>query len=240
MTDLTAERLQMRYSHRMVVNDVSITVRRGEVVGLFGPSGSGKSTIFKIIIGASKPAAGRVLLAGQDLSGLPIDARARLGLGYVPQNPQLFGGLTVGQNIAIAVEANEADPGRREAFIHTLCRAFDLEALRHSRLAALSGGERKRCEIAFALAARPRFLLLDEPLAGLDPLASDEVLRMLARFSSQGMGILLTEHKVRSALSVVDRSYVVNQGSVIAEGLTQEIIESESVRTSFLGTDFRL
>ncbi|CCF18302.1 Putative ABC transporter ATP-binding protein in rpoN region [Pseudorhizobium banfieldiae] len=240
MTALTAERLHMRYSHQSVVNDISMTIHGGEFVGLFGPSGSGKSTIFKMIIGASRPTAGRVLLDGRDLTDVPIDARARLGLGYVPQNPQLFSSLTVEQNIAIAVEANEADRGRRETSVDSLCRMFDLGPLRYTRVAALSGGERRRCEIAFALAVRPRFLLLDEPLTGLDPIASDEILHMLTTFVSQGIGILLTEHKVRSALFVVDRSYVVNRGNVIAEGTAQKIIENESVRRSFLGTDFPL
>jgi lipopolysaccharide export system ATP-binding protein len=240
MTALTAERLQMRYSSHTVVNDVSITIGRGELVGLFGPSGSGKSTIFKMIVGASKPTAGRILLDGQDLGTLPVDARARLGLGYVPQNPQLFSRLTVGQNIAIAVEANEANSVRRKAFVRALCKTFDLDELIRSRVAALSGGERKRCEIAFALAGRPRFLLLDEPLTGLDPIVSDGILRTLARFASVGMGILLTDHKVRNALSMVHRSYIVSRGIVIAEGSARQIIGNESVRKSFLGADFRL
>ena len=240
VTGLIADGLQMHYAGQSVVHDVSIAVGRGEIVGLFGPSGSGKSTIFNMIIGACRPSGGRISLDGKDIGALPIDARARLGLGYVPQNPQLFRRLTVAQNLSIAVEANEADPDRRTAFVRALCKAFDLEGLSSTCISGLSGGERKRCEIAFALGSRPRILLLDEPLAGLDPLVSQEILRILARFAAVGMGILLTDHKIRDAMAAVHRSYVVNRGAVIAEGSAQAIIESETVRVSFLGADFRL
>ncbi|MFU0507337.1 LPS export ABC transporter ATP-binding protein [Pseudaminobacter sp. NGMCC 1.201702] len=240
VTGLIAEGLQMHYAGQSVVHNVSIAVARGEIVGLFGPSGSGKSTIFNIISGVCRPSSGRISLDGKDIGGLPIDARARLGLGYVPQTPQLFRSLTVAQNLSIAVEVNEKGRDRREAFIRALCKAFELEGLSSARVSGLSGGERKRCEIAFALGARPRILLLDEPLTGLDPLMSQEILRILARFAAAGMGILLTDHKIRDVMAAVHRSYVVNRGTVIATGTARDLVESETVQASFLGGDFRL
>lgn len=231
-------RLRKSFSAREVVAGVDLGVRAGEIVGLLGPSGSGKSTTFNMIAGTLRPDAGSILLDGHDVTGAGIDVRARLGLGYVPQSPVLFPRLSTQDNLRIAIETGGAAPV--EPFLTALCRAFALEDVRRTRLAHLSGGQRRRVEIAFALCGRPRFLLLDEPFAGLDPIVSDQLSGLVARLAGLGMGIVVTDHNVRYALKLVRRAYVIDGGQIIAAGGAADIVDSERVRRRFLGTDFRM
>lgn len=214
MIGLSASGLRMSYPGHDLLSDIDLAVRPGEVVGLFGRSGSGKSTIFKILIGALSPQAGEVRLDGRSLKHLPVDARARLGLGYVPQSPALFLRMTVLQNLMVAAEASEPDRRRRAALLGLLCRQQGLEELASTPVASLSGGERKRCEIAYAMAARPRILLLDEPLAGLDPIAAQRLGELLRQLAASDVGILVTDHRLRDVLPFVDRSYRLEAGAI--------------------------
>lgn len=235
---LRAGGLCKSFAEREVVTGVDLDVRPGEIVGLLGPSGSGKSTIFNMLAGVVRPDAGAVVLDKRDVTGAGIDVRARLGLGYVPQSPALFPHLTAQDNLKIAIEASGM-AASMEAFLATLCRAFSLEEARGTRLANLSGGQRRRVEIAIALCSRPRFLLLDEPFAGLDPIVSDQLAALVARLARLGMGIIVTDHNVRYALKLVQRAYVIDDGRIIAAGSATDIVGSRQVRQRFLGMDFR-
>jgi lipopolysaccharide export system ATP-binding protein len=237
---LVVNNLGKRYAKRPVVRNVSLTVQRGEAVGLLGPNGAGKTTCFYMISGLIAPDYGTIHLDGEDITRLPMYRRARLGVGYLPQEASIFRGLTVEQNILAVLEVSEADPQVRLSMLDALLAEFSITHLRKSPAIALSGGERRRAEIARALASRPSFILLDEPLAGIDPIAIAEVRDLVKHLKDRGIGVLITDHNVRETLDVIDRAYIMHDGSVLMEGLPREIVNNEEVRRVYLGEKFSL
>ena len=223
-----------------MVQDAGLTVRNGEAVGLLGPNGAGKTTIFYMITGLVAPDRGRISLDGHDVTRLPMYRRARLGIGYLPQEASIFRGLNVEDNIRAVLEVVEPDRARRESELDNLLEEFDIKRLRQSPSIALSGGERRRCEIARALAGRPSFMLLDEPFAGIDPIAVGDIQALVRHLTARGIGVLITDHNVRETLGLIDRAYIIHSGRVLMEGKPDEIIASEEVRRLYLGEDFRL
>jgi lipopolysaccharide export system ATP-binding protein len=237
---LAARNLGKRFKRRPVLRDVSLSVRRGEAVGLLGPNGAGKTTCFYVITGLIAPDHGTISLDGQDLTDLPMYRRARLGIGYLPQEASIFRGLTVENNIRAILEVTHALPEKREALLEELMAEFSISHLRRTPAIALSGGERRRVEIARALAAQPAFILLDEPLAGIDPIAVGEIRQLVAYLKDRGIGVLITDHNVREALDIVDRAYILHDGAVLMEGRPSEIVAHEDVRRVYLGERFSL
>jgi lipopolysaccharide export system ATP-binding protein len=238
---LTARHLAKRYQSRPVVNDVSLSVSSGEVVGLLGPNGAGKTTSFYMIVGLVTCDGGTILLNRRDITGLAMHERARLGLGYLPQEPSVFRKLTVEENILAILETQPGlgRPQQRRR-LESLLRELHIAHLRSNLGMSLSGGERRRVEIARALAAEPRFILLDEPFAGVDPISVLDIQRNIKHLSSRGIGVLITDHNVRETLGSCDRAYIVNEGSMIAEGKPSDILENRRVREVYLGHDFNL
>ena len=237
--------LQKSYGARQVVRDVSLQVENGEVVGLLGPNGAGKTTAFYMIVGLVPSDAGTIDLEGVDISRLPIHRRARLGLSYLPQEASVFRKLTVEDNIRAVLELQRENgkPLARPAIenrLDALLSDLQIEKLRESQALSLSGGERRRVEIARALATDPRFILLDEPFAGVDPIAVIEIQRIVRFLKERGIGVLITDHNVRETLGICDHAYIINQGAVLASGRPEEIIENESVRRVYLGEHFRM
>ena len=228
------------YDKRAVLTDVSLSVAKGEVVGLLGPNGAGKTTCFYSIMGLVKPDSGRITLDGADITGLPMYRRAILGIGYLPQETSIFRGMTVEQNISAVLEMAEPDAAARGARLETLLDEFGLGRLRSAPAMALSGGERRRCEIARALAANPSIMLLDEPFAGIDPISISDIRNLVKDLKTRGIGVLITDHKARELLSIVDRAYVIDSGRVLAEGETASIVSNDAVRRVYLGEAFRL
>jgi lipopolysaccharide export system ATP-binding protein len=237
---LGASGLNKSYGGRRVVNDVSLGLRRGEAVGLLGPNGAGKTTVFYMIVGLVSADSGSVMLDGFDVSSLPMYRRARLGVGYLPQEPSIFRGLSVEDNIRGVLELVDPDRARREASLDALLEEFDIARLRRSPAISLSGGERRRVEIARALATRPSFMLLDEPFAGIDPIAVGDIQALVRHLTRRGIGVLITDHNVRETLGLVDRAYIVHSGSILMEGTPDDIVESEDVRRVYLGDQFEL
>jgi lipopolysaccharide export system ATP-binding protein len=237
---LAAAGLFKSFGGRRVVNDVTIGLRRGEAVGLLGPNGAGKTTVFYMIVGLIHADAGKIMLDGFDVTSLPMYRRARLGIGYLPQEPSIFRGLTVENNVRAVLEAVEPDRRRREEELDLLLDEFNLDRVRHSPAIALSGGERRRVEIARALATRPSFMLLDEPFAGIDPIAVGDIQELVRHLTRRGIGVLITDHNVRETLGLVDRAYIVHSGSILMEGEPDEVVQSEKVRRVYLGEEFRL
>ena len=237
---LVAEGLGKRFRKRPVLRGVSLAVQRGEAVGLLGPNGAGKTTSFYIITGLIRPDAGTILLDGQDITDLPMYRRARLGIGYLPQEPSIFRGLSVENNIRAALEVVEGDREMRETMLDDLLAEFSVTHLRHTPAVALSGGERRRVEIARALASKPGFILLDEPLAGIDPIAVGDVRDLVSHLKDRGIGVLITDHNVRETLDIVDRAYIMHDGVVLMDGAPQDIVGHEDVRRVYLGDTFRL
>jgi lipopolysaccharide export system ATP-binding protein len=237
---LAAIGLVKAFGGRRVVNDVTIGLRRGEAVGLLGPNGAGKTTAFYMIVGLIKADAGAIELDGHDVTGLPMYRRARLGIGYLPQEPSIFRGLTVEDNIRSVLEAIEPDRAKREEELDRLLEEFNIDRIRKSPAIALSGGERRRVEIARALATRPSFMLLDEPFAGIDPIAVGDIQELVRHLTRRGIGVLITDHNVRETLGLVDRAYIVHSGAILMEGDPDEIVQSEKVRRVYLGEEFRL
>jgi lipopolysaccharide export system ATP-binding protein len=237
---LAAIGLVKAFGGRRVVNDVTIGLRRGEAVGLLGPNGAGKTTAFYMIVGLVKADAGVIELDGHDVTGLPMYRRARLGIGYLPQEPSIFRGLSVEDNIRSVLEAIEPNRARREEELDRLLDEFNIQRIRKSPAIALSGGERRRVEIARALATRPSFMLLDEPFAGIDPIAVGDIQELVRHLTRRGIGVLITDHNVRETLGLVDRAYIVHSGSILMEGDPDEIVQSEKVRRVYLGEEFRL
>ncbi|MDH3413195.1 MAG: LPS export ABC transporter ATP-binding protein [Gammaproteobacteria bacterium] len=241
MSTLAARGLAKRYSSRAVVNDVSFSVESGEVVGLLGPNGAGKTTSFYMVTGLVPADAGRVHLNGNDITDLPIHQRARLGLGYLPQEPSVFRKLTVAQNIMAILETRPGyDQSDRERRLGKLMKDLNVSHLHDHRGDSLSGGERRRVEIARALAAEPRFMLLDEPFAGVGPISVSDIQRIIRFLSQRSIGVLITDHNVRETLGICDRAYIVNNGRIIAEGDSEVILKDAQVREVYLGHDFRL
>jgi lipopolysaccharide export system ATP-binding protein len=236
---LAAIGLSKSFSGRKVVNNVNIHVRRGEAVGLLGPNGAGKTTVFYMITGLVKADRGRIELDGQDVTRLPMYQRARLGVGYLPQEASIFRGLNVEENIRAVLEVTEPDRRRREADLGALMEEFGITRLRNTPSIALSGGERRRVEIARALASRPSYMLLDEPFAGIDPKAVVEIQRLVRHLTNRGIGVLITDHNVRETLDLTDRSYIIYSGAVLMEGGKDQIVNDPEVRRLYLGEDFR-
>src|SRR5262249_43155162 len=228
------------FQRRPVLRDVNVSVQRGEVIGLLGPNGAGKTTCFYIITGLITADTGVVSLDGRDITDLPMYRRARLGIGYLPQEASIFRGLTVEQNIRAILEVAEPAPELREAMLEALMAGFSIPKLRAGRRVALSGGERRRCELARALATQPHFILLDEPLAGIDPIAVGEIRDLVAHLKDRGIGVLITDHNVRETLEIVDRAYILHEGQVLMEGKPAEIVADTNVRRVYLGDRFSL
>ncbi len=228
------------YKKRPVVRNVSIAVQRGEAVGLLGPNGAGKTTTFYMIVGLVRPDTGSILLDDADITGLPMYRRARLGIGYLPQEASIFRGLNVEQNVMAALEVVEPRLDRREAMLDALLSEFGISHLRRAPSLALSGGERRRLEIARALASQPSYILLDEPLAGIDPIAVGEIRDLISHLKHRGIGVLITDHNVRETLEIVDRAYIMHGGQVLMEGAPQEVVAHEDVRRVYLGERFSL
>ena len=228
------------YDRRAVLHDVSLRVARGEVVGLLGPNGAGKTTCFYSVMGLVRPDAGRIYLDGQDITRLPMYRRAILGLGYLPQETSIFRGLTVEQNILSVLEVSEPDRVARTARLEQLLGEFGLERLRESAAMSLSGGERRRCEIARALAAEPSIMLLDEPFAGIDPISISDIRELVRDLRRRDIGVLITDHNVRETLDIVDRACIIYDGQVLFEGTPQALVADEQVRRLYLGESFAL
>lgn len=237
---LAIHHLRKYYKARKVVEDVSMIVRRGEIVGLLGPNGAGKTTLFYMISGLIRPDRGLIELDGHDVTRLPMYRRARLGIGYLPQEASIFRGLNVEDNIRAVLEIVEPNKKKRATELEALLEEFDIKALRKTPSIALSGGERRRCEIARALGGRPSFMLLDEPFAGIDPIAVGDIQYLVHHLKRRGIGVLITDHNVRETLGLIDRAYIVHAGRVLVEGAPADIVEDPNVRQFYLGEGFRL
>jgi lipopolysaccharide export system ATP-binding protein len=237
---LTARGVGKTYKGRPVVRNVSITLQRGEAVGLLGPNGAGKTTTFYMIVGLVRPDTGLITLDGADITRLPMYRRARLGIGYLPQEASVFRGLNVEQNIMAALEVVEPDAATRRMMLDELLAEFGISHLRRTPALALSGGERRRVEIARALATQPFYVLLDEPLAGIDPIAVGEIRDLVKHLKDRGIGVLITDHNVRETLDIIDRAYIMHDGEVLMQGAPKEVVAQEDVRRVYLGEKFSL
>lgn len=237
---LTAVHLSKSYKKRPVLRDISMNVQRGEAVALLGPNGAGKTTSFYIMTGLIGADGGYVMLDGQDITNLPMYRRSRLGIGYLPQESSIFRGLNVEDNIRAVIESQELDKDDQEIMLEDLMAEFGVEHLRRTPSVALSGGERRRVEIARALAARPDFILLDEPLAGIDPIAVGDIRNLISHLKTRGIGVLITDHNVRDCLGIVDRAYILHDGKVLMEGSPEDIVNHKDVRRVYLGEGFSL
>ena len=237
---LQVRNLRKSYKKRPVIRDVSMDLRRGEVVALLGPNGSGKTTCFYSIAGLVTPEGGQVLIDGKDVTTLPMYRRARLGIGYLPQEVSIFRGLSVEDNILAVLEISVSDRHKRRERLEELLSEFSITLLRRTPALALSGGERRRVEIARCLAADPKYLLLDEPFAGVDPIAVAEIRHLVHDLKSRGIGVLITDHNVRETLEIVDRAYILHDGKVLMSGTTDEVVRDETVRRVYLGENFRI
>lgn len=235
---LTANKVCKTYGKRQVVKQASIKVRRGESVGLLGPNGAGKTTIFYMITGLVKADEGQIHIDGYDVTALPMYRRARLGIGYLPQEASIFRGLTVEQNIMAVLEVTQKNKKKRLEKLESLLDEFNITRLRKSPSIALSGGERRRCEIARALASDPSYILLDEPFAGIDPIAIGDIRDLVRHLTDRGIGVLITDHNVRETLEMIDRAYIIHDGKVLTEGTPQEIVSNDDVRRVYLGDMF--
>ena len=241
MTLLTTEGLKKTYNKRRVVNNVSLTMNSGEIVGLLGPNGAGKTTSFYMIVGLIRPDEGEIFLDNRQITHMPMHARARLGVGYLPQEPSIFRKLSVSDNLRAVLQLRkDISNAQIELRIEELLEEFSISHLRNQPAIGLSGGERRRVEIARALACEPRFMLLDEPFAGVDPLSIIDIQKIIDHLRNRGIGILITEHNVRETLGICDRAYILNEGKVIAEGNSEEIVANQEVRKVYLGENFSL
>ena len=237
---LVAQSLGKSFRKRPVLRNVTLSVQRGEAVALLGPNGAGKTACFYCLTGLIAPDYGAITMDGQDITALPMYRRARLGIGYLPQEASIFRGLTVENNIRAALEVTEPHHHRREEYLEELLAEFSIEHLRRASAMTLSGGERRRVEIARALASRPSFILLDEPLAGIDPIALGDIRDLVAHLKDRGIGVLITDHNVRETLDIVDRAYILHDGGILMEGPPSEIVAHEAVRRVYLGDRFTL
>ena len=237
---LRIEHLRKSFRKKLVIRDVTMTLDRGEVVALLGPNGSGKTTCFYSIAGLVFPEAGRVTIDGRDVTALPMYRRARLGIGYLPQEMSIFRGLSVEDNISAVLDISQRNSHKRRERLEELLSDFSIEHLRRAPALALSGGERRRVEIARCLAADPKFLLLDEPFAGVDPISVGEIRHLVADLKKRGIGVLITDHNVRETLEIVDRAYILHDGQVLMSGTPEEVVENENVRRVYLGDNFRI
>jgi len=240
MATLEAKNLAKSYGKKQVVIDVSIKVNSGEIIGLLGPNGAGKTTCFYMIAGLIRGNAGKILINDQDITLAPIHIRARLGLGYLPQEASVFRKLSVEENILSVMESANVPKSKRKARVEELIEEFHISHIRHSLGMSLSGGERRRVEIARALAVNPHFILLDEPFAGVDPVSVGDIKKIVQYLKSKNIGVLITDHNVRETLSLCDKAYIVGEGHIISEGNAEDILNDELVRSVYLGKDFRL
>jgi len=240
MSELVVENLRKSYKTRTVVQDISLSIKSGEVVGLLGPNGAGKTTSFYMIVGLVTLDEGRIILDGKDLSRMPIHMRARMGLSYLPQEPSIFRKLTVSENILAVLELQEMTEDAMDKKLESLLEDLHITHIRDSAAVSLSGGERRRVEIARCLASNPSFILLDEPFAGIDPIAVIDIQKIIHFLTARNIGVLITDHNVRETLGICDRAYIINQGHVFASGIPSDIVENERVREVYLGKDFRL
>lgn len=239
-TGLVARAIGKSYGRKPVLRNLSLHVQRGEVVGLLGPNGAGKTTSFYTLVGLVAPDEGRVTFDGRDITRLPMYRRAQLGIGYLPQEASIFRGMTVEQNILAVLEVNEPIRKRRDQKLDALLDEFSISHLRHSPALSLSGGERRRCEIARALASEPAFVLLDEPFAGIDPIAIADIRQLTVHLKDRGIGVLITDHNVRETLDIIDRAYIIHDGQVLMEGDARQILANPDVRRVYLGEAFSL
>ncbi|MCB5190167.1 LPS export ABC transporter ATP-binding protein [Methylobacillus arboreus] len=240
MSELIVESLRKKYKSRTVVQDISLQLNSGEVVGLLGPNGAGKTTSFYMMVGLVALDGGRILLDGKDLSRMPIHQRARMGLAYLPQEPSIFRKMTVAENIQAILELQDMTAEQQKEQLESLLQELHITHIRNSMAVSLSGGERRRVEIARCLATNPSFILLDEPFAGIDPIAVLDIQKIVRFLTERNIGVLITDHNVRETLGICDRAYIVNEGRVFAAGKPSEIIHNDSVREVYLGKDFRL
>jgi len=239
-SELSAENLVKRYKKRVVVNNVSINIKQGEVVGLLGPNGAGKTTTFYMIVGMIKPNSGIVKLDGNDITGKPMYRRSRLGLSYLPQEPSVFRKMSVENNIRAILQMQRFTASQRKEKLERLINEFGIQHIRKSTGYMLSGGERRRCEIARTLASEPKFVLLDEPFAGIDPIAVEDIMKMVSKLKEQNIGVLITDHNVHETLSITDRAYILIDGTIYISGTAAEIADNEEVRKRYLGETFKL
>ncbi|TCK99936.1 lipopolysaccharide export system ATP-binding protein [Shimia isoporae] len=237
---LKVESLRKAYRKRVVIRDFSMVLNRGEVVALLGPNGSGKTTTFYAVAGLLQPEGGRVSIDGLDVTTLPMYRRAKLGIGYLPQEMSIFRGLSVEDNITAILDITQKDRHKRRERLEELLSEFSIEHLRRAPALALSGGERRRVEIARCLAAEPKYLLLDEPFAGVDPISVDDIRHLVADLKKRGIGVLITDHNVRETLEIVDRAYILHDGKVLMNGTPAEVVENENVRRVYLGDNFKI
>ncbi|MGK7753184.1 MULTISPECIES: LPS export ABC transporter ATP-binding protein [unclassified Roseovarius] len=239
-TGLAVENLRKSYKKRVVIRDVTLSLRQGEVVALLGPNGSGKTTTFYAIAGLIYPEGGHVRIDGRDVTALPMYRRAKLGVGYLPQEMSIFRGMSVEDNIMAILDISRDSRHKRRERLEELLSEFSIEHLRRAPALALSGGERRRVEIARCLAARPRYLLLDEPFAGVDPISVGDIRHLVADLKKRGIGVLITDHNVRETLEIVDRAYILHDGQVLMSGTPAEVVSNENVRRVYLGENFRI
>ncbi|WP_282158685.1 LPS export ABC transporter ATP-binding protein [Shimia thalassica] len=237
---LKVENLRKSYRKRVVIRDFSMELQRGEVVALLGPNGSGKTTTFYSVAGLVVPEGGRVTIDGRDVTTLPMYRRAKLGIGYLPQEMSIFRGLSVEENITAILDISQKDRHKRRERLEELLSEFSIEHLRRAPALALSGGERRRVEIARCLAADPKYLLLDEPFAGVDPISVGEIRHLVADLKKRGIGVLITDHNVRETLEIVDRAYILHDGNVLMSGSPEDVVENENVRRVYLGDNFKI
>ena len=240
MSELVIENLKKTFKKRAVVQDVSLTIKSGEIVGLLGPNGAGKTTSFYMIVGLIQSDRGRISLDGANLSKMPIHSRAKLGLSYLPQEPSIFRKMTVAENILAILELQELTREKMNARLESLLQELGISHIRNNAAISLSGGERRRVEIARCLASDPTFILLDEPFAGIDPIAVIDIQKIIKYLASQKIGILITDHNVRETLGICDRAYIVNQGKILASGLPKTLANDQNVKDVYLGKDFYL
>lgn len=240
MTELIVQNLRKKYKARTVVQDISLHIKSGEVVGLLGPNGAGKTTSFYMIVGLVPSDDGRIILNSKDISRLPIHQRARMGISYLPQEPSVFRKLSAADNVRAVLELKKITPGALETRLDELMEEMHISHIRDNLAVSLSGGERRRVEIARCLATDPKFILLDEPFAGIDPIAVLDIQKTIKFLAAKNIGVLITDHNVRETLGICDRAYIVNEGRVFASGTSAEIIENQDVRAVYLGKDFRL
>ena len=237
---LVINKVSKSYGNKQVVRDINLNINRGEIVGLLGPNGAGKTTTFYIIVGLTKPDAGSIFLDKIDVSNLPIYLRGQKGISYLPQEPSIFRGMNVEDNLMSIIEIIEKDKSKHQIILENLLNEFDIHHVRKSKSIVLSGGERRRLEIARTLASKPNYLLLDEPLTGIDPVSIEEIKIIIKKLKNKNIGVLITDHNVRETLKIVDKVYIVNEGTIFFEGLPENAISNEKIRKFYLGSEFNL
>ena len=237
---LIVNKISKTYGNKKVVRDISLSVKRGEIVGLLGPNGAGKTTTFYMIVGLVKPDTGSILLDKTDLTKAPIYLRGAKGIGYLPQEPSIFRGMNVEDNLLSIIEVVEKDKNKHEIILQGLLNEFNISHVKKSKSLVLSGGERRRLEIARTLAAKPKFLLLDEPLTGIDPVSIEEIKTIIKSLTKKNIGVLITDHNVRETLKIIDKVYIVNEGGIYFEGSPYEAVRNENIKKFYLGSDFKI